>query len=227
MARLLRDRSHFLRSWSLQNPGAVQFAADLFLIWRLPSASVYLAGLATASLSLSVRLRTNSSGTTCPALSNSVGDSIKPPPVLIYCKSGDALDHIYDKSVDVVGMDPPYYDKVMYAELSDASVSGRTKGRSRRLFRLDTTSSAVAWLLLPRPGFIVRSLRARTRSCGIMPLISRSMPNRIDAIDRLGCDRRLVDAREIEELAPAVRPTCSQRFKEGLSARPCVPRADR
>ena len=97
--------------------------------------------------------------------SNSVGDSIKPPPVLIYCKSGDALDHIYDKSVDVVGMDPPYYDKVMYAELSDASVSGRTKGRSRRLFRLDTTSSAVAWLLLPRPASsYAHCARARARA---------------------------------------------------------------
>ncbi|WP_407530866.1 DUF1156 domain-containing protein [Methylobacterium oryzisoli] len=37
----------------------------------------------------------------------------------ITCKSGDALDHVEDASVDIVVMDPPYYDNVMYAELSD------------------------------------------------------------------------------------------------------------
>ena len=42
-----------------------------------------------------------------------------PPPVTITCKSGDDLDHLADGSVDVVVMDPPYYDNVMYAELSD------------------------------------------------------------------------------------------------------------
>ena len=42
-----------------------------------------------------------------------------PAPVTITCKSGDNLDHIEDGSVDVVVMDPPYYDNVMYAELSD------------------------------------------------------------------------------------------------------------
>lgn len=42
-----------------------------------------------------------------------------PPPVTLSCKSGDALDHLDDGSVDCVVMDPPYYDNVMYAELSD------------------------------------------------------------------------------------------------------------
>ena len=42
-----------------------------------------------------------------------------PPPVTITCKSGDSLDHLSDASVDCVVMDPPYYDNVMYAELSD------------------------------------------------------------------------------------------------------------
>lgn len=37
----------------------------------------------------------------------------------ISCKSGDNLDHLADESVDAVVMDPPYYDNVMYAELSD------------------------------------------------------------------------------------------------------------
>ncbi len=44
--------------------------------------------------------------------------SIEPPPVTITCKSGDMLDHVSDVSVDVIVMDPPYYDNVMYAELS-------------------------------------------------------------------------------------------------------------
>ena len=42
-----------------------------------------------------------------------------PPPLTITCKPGDSLDHIEDGSIDVVVMDPPYYDNVMYAELSD------------------------------------------------------------------------------------------------------------
>jgi putative DNA methylase len=42
-----------------------------------------------------------------------------PPPLSISCKSADALDHVADQSVDVVVIDPPYYDNVMYAELSD------------------------------------------------------------------------------------------------------------
>ena len=41
------------------------------------------------------------------------------PPVTITCKPGDSLDHIRDASIDAVVMDPPYYDNVMYAELSD------------------------------------------------------------------------------------------------------------
>ena len=40
-------------------------------------------------------------------------------PITITCKPGDSLDHIDDGSIDAVVMDPPYYDNVMYAELSD------------------------------------------------------------------------------------------------------------
>ena len=41
------------------------------------------------------------------------------PPITISCKPGDSLNHIEDGSIDAVVMDPPYYDNVMYAELSD------------------------------------------------------------------------------------------------------------
>ena len=37
----------------------------------------------------------------------------------ITCRSGDSLDHIENDTVDVVVIDPPYYNNVMYAELSD------------------------------------------------------------------------------------------------------------
>jgi putative DNA methylase len=45
--------------------------------------------------------------------------AVTPPSVTITCKPGEALDYVDDASVDVVVMDPPYYDNVMYAELSD------------------------------------------------------------------------------------------------------------
>jgi len=40
-------------------------------------------------------------------------------PVTITCKSGDSLDHVAGATIEAVVMDPPYYDNVMYAELSD------------------------------------------------------------------------------------------------------------
>lgn len=41
------------------------------------------------------------------------------PKITLTCKSGDSLEHIADESIDAVVLDPPYYDNVMYAELSD------------------------------------------------------------------------------------------------------------
>ena len=46
-------------------------------------------------------------------------EPITPSQITITCKPGEALDHIDDESIDVIVMDPPYYDNVMYAELSD------------------------------------------------------------------------------------------------------------
>lgn len=45
--------------------------------------------------------------------------AFSPPPVTVTCSSADSLLHVEDGSIDVVVMDPPYYDNVMYAELSD------------------------------------------------------------------------------------------------------------
>jgi adenine-specific DNA methylase len=47
------------------------------------------------------------------------GESRCEAPVVISCGSGDSLGHLDAGVVDAVVMDPPYYDNVMYAELSD------------------------------------------------------------------------------------------------------------
>jgi putative DNA methylase len=52
-------------------------------------------------------------------LSRSACSTFQSPSIMITSKPGDMLDHIADRSIDVVVIDPPYYDNVMYAELSD------------------------------------------------------------------------------------------------------------
>jgi putative DNA methylase len=52
--------------------------------------------------------------TKSPPSLDAVGDS-----VIVTCGSGDTLNHIGNATIDAVVMDPPYYDNVMYAELSD------------------------------------------------------------------------------------------------------------
>ncbi len=55
-----------------------------------------------------------------PAGSNGQPPAVcRPPLVTITCQSADSLTHLDDSSVECVVMDPPYYDNVMYAELSD------------------------------------------------------------------------------------------------------------
>jgi adenine-specific DNA methylase len=49
----------------------------------------------------------------------SLGPSFAAPSIAITCKSADQLDHLVAESIDCIVMDPPYYDNVMYAELSD------------------------------------------------------------------------------------------------------------
>jgi adenine-specific DNA methylase len=39
--------------------------------------------------------------------------------ICVTCQSADTLSHLVDGSIDCVVIDPPYYDNVMYAELSD------------------------------------------------------------------------------------------------------------
>ena len=58
-----------------------------------------------------------------PGTSNATGDLFANAnvtrPITVTCRSGENLDHIKDGSIDAVVIDPPYYDNVMYAELSD------------------------------------------------------------------------------------------------------------
>ena len=78
------------------------------------------------------------------------GKQWRPPAITLSCKSGDSLEHLKEGTVDVVVMDPPYYDNVMYAELSDFFYVWlkRTAGRVLpELFRrplTDKESEAVA-----------------------------------------------------------------------------------
>lgn len=61
----------------------------------------------------------NSESPNQPRLNFDEFDAAVQPPVTLTCKSGDGLDHLSDGQIDAVVLDPPYYDNVMYAELSD------------------------------------------------------------------------------------------------------------
>lgn len=57
--------------------------------------------------------------TPCPPEDGTATATGAPPPITITCQSADSLAHLGDGSIDCVVIDPPYYDNVMYAELSD------------------------------------------------------------------------------------------------------------
>ena len=52
-------------------------------------------------------------------VAQALGVEYRVPEIGLTCKSGDSLDHLADASIDAIVLDPPYYDNVMYAELSD------------------------------------------------------------------------------------------------------------
>jgi adenine-specific DNA methylase len=53
------------------------------------------------------------------AQANKPSPAVTKAPAVIFCESGDSLGQVESSSIDAVVMDPPYYDNVMYAELSD------------------------------------------------------------------------------------------------------------
>ena len=78
------------------------------------------------------------------------GENGGAPPITIGSKPADQLDHITDASIDAVVMDPPYYDNVMYAELSDffyvwlKRTAGRVFPELFRGYLADKDNEAVA-----------------------------------------------------------------------------------
>ena len=78
------------------------------------------------------------------------GATAATPPVTITCKPGDSLDHVGDGTIDLIVMDPPYYDNVMYAELADyfyvwlKRTAGHVFPELFRSYLTDKDSEAVA-----------------------------------------------------------------------------------
>ena len=133
---------------------------DLAFVWSyaemapLVSGAGYEWAIKKTSHCIEELLELTDSGASAPGSLPLHADSdstARPPPLIsVTCKPGDRLDHIPSSSVDAVVMDPPYYDNVMYAELSDFFYVWlkRTAGRVfPELFRrplTDKDSEAVA-----------------------------------------------------------------------------------
>jgi putative DNA methylase len=54
-----------------------------------------------------------------PLFSSELKDKTLEDPIVIMNGSGASIESVRDKSIDAIVMDPPYYNNVMYAELSD------------------------------------------------------------------------------------------------------------
>ncbi|MGE0713881.1 MAG: DUF1156 domain-containing protein [Alphaproteobacteria bacterium] len=104
--RSIFDRHDFAFKWSYAEMAPL--IAGLGYDWAIEQTSNCIAELVELT-------RPDSGGS---LLSDADGD-YAPPPLIVTCKSAETLDHVDDASVDVVVIDPPYYDNVMYAELSD------------------------------------------------------------------------------------------------------------
>ena len=109
-------------------------------------------------------VRPNANGASADLFDHAEAAEYTPPPITITCKPADSLDHIADGSIDAVIMDPPYYDNVMYAELSDFFYVWlkRTAGHVfPELFRRHLTDKDNEAVANPRGS---RAKRARRRS---------------------------------------------------------------
>lgn len=111
--RSVFDSHNFAMVWSYAEMAPLVY--DLGCDWALKQTTACLSEL------LALARPGSTSGSTVQSALDFAGDGggFTPPTVTLTCKSGDSLDHIADGSVDAVVMDPPYYDNVMYAELSD------------------------------------------------------------------------------------------------------------
>ena len=95
-------------------------------------------------------VRPDASNVTAGLFADVGGATAARPPVAITCKPGDSLDHIGDATIDLIVIDPPYYDNVMYAELSDffyvwlKRTAGHVFPEMFRSYLTDKDSEAVA-----------------------------------------------------------------------------------
>ena len=109
--RSVFDRHDFAFKWSYAEMAPL--IAGLGYDWVIEQ------DLKDALASWSISLDPDAAHGNGPLFENGASGSFTPPPITITCKSADNLDHLSDGSIDVIVMDPPYYDNVMYAELSD------------------------------------------------------------------------------------------------------------
>ena len=104
------DRHDFSFKWSYAEMAPL--IAGLGYDWAIKQTSKCIKELVTL-------VRPKAKGDAGGLFDDTDAAEFTPPPVTITCKPGDSLDHIADGSIDAVVIDPPYYDNVMYAELSD------------------------------------------------------------------------------------------------------------
>ena len=109
--RSIFDRHDFAFVWSFAEMAPLVTGAGYD--WAITKTSKCISELVDLT-----RAESSASGT-LPLDTSPESPDRTPPAITVTCKSGDSLDHIPDSSIDAVVMDPPYYDNVMYAELSD------------------------------------------------------------------------------------------------------------
>lgn len=116
--RAIFDRHDFAFKWSYAEMAPL--IAGLGYDWAFEKTEKCLAEL-TALLNPDINIRALKKQEDAPAnfgLLSLIKDQ-KKGKITLSCASADRLDHIGDQCIDAVVMDPPYYDNVMYAELSD------------------------------------------------------------------------------------------------------------
>ena len=108
--RSIFDRHNFAFVWSYAEMAPL--TAGVGYDWAIEKTAKCIGELVTL-------VRPEPNRPTADLFDTAAAPDYTPPPITITCKPGDSLDHIPDGSIDAVVMDPPYYDNVMYAELSD------------------------------------------------------------------------------------------------------------
>lgn len=112
------DRHDFAFKWSYAEmaPLVVGLGYD-WAIEQIGKSLAELVGLLHPEVDVK-QLKSSSSGKSAGSLFGDFNSNFVAT-VEVTNKSADCLDNIEDHSIDAVVMDPPYYDNVMYAELSD------------------------------------------------------------------------------------------------------------